>query len=556
VVVSVTTDAGRPAPLVVTKARATITFDRERAFLGENVLAHYCVENTSDAAFAIDVSSVGDGAGPEQRFVVSVSGEDGAVVLDPGREKLEFGGLGRDAQLAPGKTWCHTIPLSERARIDAPGTYTVRIAHDLGWPEKTAPIAIAQLSFAMPTPAEAEAVVADMAARPERHGVNDGELAKPYFDFSTLGYPVYLPILERRARAGFVPAVDGLGAIAEPGTTRLLLDLARSPNMDVATRAAEMLARRVPELDAPTGPGAAFRRRFVEASWSPSYDDSARTAALGLLASAGDRDVISAGEILAALGRPSDAGAVNGALERAVMRANAWAIWSIGAPSPILPCEALMRAARGLRRRGASSPTSPKTTAETMAWIDELRRGARPAGWQDELARAMRHRLVYVRWFAMMNAPAPTSTAITSAISTNLAHEHIDVRGAACVAAERLSLKKLEPAVMTALRTARDFATVDPCYRAASALGARGPAVDILVGRLDDKDASSAALRSLLSLFVRRGPEVVMHASPETGRRLIPAWRAFVSAHRAAIDAGEPIAGPVPTRLLPFVDFR
>ena len=90
------------------------------------------------------------------------------------------------------------------ARIDLPGTYTIRVVHDLGWPKGQAPEGQTTLTMVMPTAAEAEQVVSTMLSLPTADKAGFDEPRKPFQDFSTLRYLIYLPPLLRLAKAGVI----------------------------------------------------------------------------------------------------------------------------------------------------------------------------------------------------------------------------------------------------------------------------------------------------------------------------------------------------------------
>jgi hypothetical protein len=66
-----------------THARVVLTVSKPSFFLGENVLLHYCLENTSTATFEISVGSDYRGSSRSLRFKMTVTDELGAVVPDP-----------------------------------------------------------------------------------------------------------------------------------------------------------------------------------------------------------------------------------------------------------------------------------------------------------------------------------------------------------------------------------------------------------------------------------------------------------------------------------------
>src|SRR5262245_37131188 len=76
--------------------------------------------------------------------------------------------------------------------------------------------------------------------------VVSGNLSPPYPDFSVLRYGIYLRPLLRRARAGNIRAIEGIGVIPAPDATRALIDLTPDLRPEVVRRAAGALTWRLP----------------------------------------------------------------------------------------------------------------------------------------------------------------------------------------------------------------------------------------------------------------------------------------------------------------------
>jgi hypothetical protein len=545
--------APRPPPGT---AHATVRFDRDKLFLGENVLAHFCIENTSSEAFSIDVGGDYRGSSRSLRFKTTVTDDKGAVMADPDPNPFNLGGISHSPKLAPADVWCESLPLGRYARIDAPGTYTVKIVHDLGWKEDIAPTAEGRVTLAMPSAREAEQVVATMESLPSDPNRSAGKVSIPYRDFTALRYPVYLEPLVRRARAGSIEAVAGIGVIPNVDATRALVELLGHTDKKVARLAARVLSMRLPDpaLSGALGARNVFanevpeqRRYLISVGWRADLADDVRNAGLTLLAATDSDDLASGAFILEALGRASEAPALITALTRAIESSKTApredGIW----PSPRGACQELLRAAEMLVARGAAPAATPKTPGDLAFWLAALGRGAKPKGWEAELGKALRHVIPYLRRLALEKMPVPVPAARVTDVGANLAFADVDVQTAACILVSRANLGALAEKSAAILATAKDRFLVDVCWTSASTLGARGAAVDALIGRLGDPDLGQNALGRLLDVFKHSGYSGGGTFDAAQGRALVPRWRAFVASHRKAIDAGEAISLDDPT---------
>ena len=114
-------------------AKIALRFNKQQYFLGENVAAEFCVENTGRGIFYIDLGGDYRGASRSLRFHVKATDDKGMEVADPDPSPFCMGGLSATSKLEPGTKHCETIPLLRYCRFERPGVYRVRVSHDLGW---------------------------------------------------------------------------------------------------------------------------------------------------------------------------------------------------------------------------------------------------------------------------------------------------------------------------------------------------------------------------------------------------------------------------------------
>jgi len=553
-------DAG--AATTPSRARVTLHAGGGPRFLGENVLVDYCLENTSPEPFTIDVGGDYRGSSRSLRFAVEVRDAAGAVMPDPDPRPFNLGGLSYSPTLEPGEKWCQSLPLARYARIDVSGKYTLRITHDLGWPKGTAPAGEGSIELSMPDATQAEAVIARMDALPRDPNTSAGKVSVPYADFTALRYEVYVAPLLARARKGSVDALTGLAEIPTPSATRALVSLLGSADAKVARAAADGLAMRLPDpaLGGTLGARNPFanelpeQRKYLSShAWQPSFASDVRAAGRKLLASTDVGDVQRGAFMLEAVGTPADAVDLTAALGRAIERTRTEPREKGIYPVPRGACQELLRAATILFGRGAVLPAAPKNAGELGMWLVALGKGSRPAGWEAELGRALRHPIAYVRELALDNSPTPAPASLQPAIAADLAHADVDVQIAAVRLAERAKLTPLVKGVLGVVGRAKESMQLDIASNAAIVLGARYDCALLLASRLDEPDMLAPVLGRLVALLDEHGYGSSGTPSPALGAELAKRWKAFIQQHKAEIDAGKtiPIDATLPKDLLP-----
>ena len=530
------------------KSRVVLTLDKGEFFLGENVLVHYCFENTSDQPITVSVGSDYRGASRSLRFKVTVTDDAGTAMPDPDPSGYSLGGIGGSPQIEKGARWCQSLPLMRYARIDRPGNYEVRVVHDLGLPAGEAPEGRVMLRLTMPTDAQAEEVIVAMAALPPNPGTVMGRLSKPYADFSALRYGVYLPPLFRRARTGDAVSSTAIGAIPTPEATRALVGLLGESNAAVSRAAARALSARLPDpaLDGALGPRNVFdnelkdaRRYLINASWRPEFAMDVRSAAMKFLEASDTEDVRLGAFMLQAVGVPGDGALLSVALTRAIENTRTLPFETGVYPRPRGSVMELLRTADILVGRGYAPLTPGDTPGGLALWLVALGHGARPGGWQDDVARALIHPIPFVRELAMERLQAEVPDVFIPAIGENLKSSDPDVQIAACNLVARSRISVLHTQVSEA-RTAKEW-TLRECGNTLWALGARFERVEILVSRLTEPAMAATVLEHLLGLLDNDGWSGCCAVPGDQAQALSVRWRALVTSHRADIEAGREI---------------
>jgi hypothetical protein len=530
-------------------ARVVLSIDRPTFFLGENVLIHYCLENTSSTPFQISYGGDSRGAARSLRFRVTVTDARGAAVADPDPSGYHEGGIGASPTIVPHGHWCQSLQLLRYARLDQPGSYTIRVNHDLGWPKGQAPEGQMTVNLTMPTAAEAEQIVSTMLGLPTADRADFDERQKPSQDFSTLRDLIYLPPLLRLAKAGNTSAMIGTGAIPAPEATRALIDLLNFADQSVARAAAQTLAMRLPDpaLDGALGPRSPFlndlqdpRRYLRNASWRQEFAPDVRAAARRLLDSPDTQDVVEGAFMLEAVGETSDAASLSAALTKGLLKTVSLPFESNIYPRPRGAMQELMRAAETLVTRGHTPPGRPEEPGDLALWLVAFGRGARPEGWQDRFAAILAHPISYLRELALTRLPLDTPARLYDAVGPALESADIDLEIAACDVVRRAMLVNYHDAIVAIVRTAKakDTMLLNASSNALFAIGGRVELLEIMASRLLESDVSSDALSHLFTVFEGVTGYGGGFTVPEEVAIVSVRWRMFIAAHRSELESG------------------
>lgn len=532
------------------RARVVLSTDRPRFFLGENVLVHYCIENTSSTPFQIRHGGDYRGGSRSQRFKMTLTDERGAAVADPDPSGYHEGGSGAAPTIAPQGHWCQSVQLMRYARVDLPGVYTIRVVHDLGWPKGQAPEGRTTLTMVMPTAEEAEQVVSRTLRLPTDDQAGFAERRKPFQDFSTLRYRIYLAPLLRLAAAGDTRALMGLGAIPAPEATRALIDLMAHTDRAVARASVQTLAMRLPDpaLDGALGSRNPLvnelhdaRRYLRNASWRSEFAPDVRAAARRLLSSPDVQDVVQGAFMIEAAGEKGDAASLSRALTVSLRKTRTLPFQSGFYPRPRGAMQELLRAAETLVARGYTPPARPEQPGDLALWLVAVGRGARPDGWHTRFATILAHPLPYLRELALTRLPADAPARLFRAVGPALRSADIDLKIAACEVVRRAKLVRYRDGVAAIVRTAKasDTQLLSFSSHALYTIGGRVEVLEIMASRLTEPDVSNEAISQLFSVFEGTTGSGGGFAAPDELKTMSARWRAFIAAHRSALEAGQ-----------------
>lgn len=538
-------------------ARLTLSIDRAEFLLGENVLVHYCLTNIGVEPLEIEVGSDYRFVDRHMRFRITVEAEDGTPLPAPEPATGSGGGLGWSPHLARGESYCQSLPLVRYVRIDGPGTYTVRVIHDLGWSDgigRKAPTGELTVLFRMPDPATAARLVDEMLALPAESKTSPPQRDTPWGDPRALRYPVYAEPLLAVAERGEPRAAIALGEVPSTAATAALLKLAVGADRDVARAAVSALTWRLPDPVLAGGlpsrnvfasPESTRRGYLIKSGWREEYVWATRELARRLLAAPAVEDVAAGAFILQCVGEPADLPPLTDALTVAVERAQHEAPEKGIYPRPHGAAQELVRAAEMLLARGALPPPAPRSPGGWAVYFVQARRdpaflaSVTPATWE----AVLRGPSSYLRQLALESVAAAPPAVVRALLPALMEDPDLDIRIESCRVAGRSHDPELVPLLVAILRSASDFRLLSTAFNAAHELGAYYEALQVAAERLPEKDQFGDMIGYLAGIvdgskgfgadYQQAAPVLVATSGH---------WQRFLREHRADIARGERFA--------------
>jgi hypothetical protein len=560
-----------PRTPIPENARVVLSADRDEYFLGENILVHFELENTGGPAFEAEFGGDYRGASRHLRFSVTATDTSGQPVADPNPSTFCMGGIGGPLAITPEKPYYQSLPILRYLLFEEPGTYVVTVRHDCGW-EETAdrkyPEASITLRLKRPSPAQASELVEAWLAAPPHQGIIPRKKSDPHADFSVIRYAEYLEPLARHAAEGSENALVGVGSIATPEATAVLVDLLDTADDDFGAKVCRQLGARLPDpyLEGLLGKRNAFendvktvRRRMVEQSWRREFSDEIRGHAARFLADERKEWVATGAFFMECVGQPSDAVLVEQALDREVRRTLTLEFETQQYPRPRGACQELLRAAQVLLARGAPAPTRPVSDGQAMFFLLALTQDEtfRPDGWLETCDRLLRSDISYIQEQTLIALPAPMPEPLRKHLTPILASGNVDAAIEACRIIQRDKLHDQKDVILNICRSAREEWLFRAAGNALHALGAGYEHLEVLVTRLDEANRLFDRLDRLRGIVfdntggASSGHNVGVEAEAQ---RIKPLWQAFIRAHEERLRAGRRFTLPdpnVPAEMFP-----
>lgn len=409
--------------------KVSVELDKPEFVLGENVLLHYSVTNQGEEPLRIDVGGDYRGSPRSLRFKVHAYDKAGRRLADPFPNPWCHGGLSTQPEIQPGENYTLSVPLLDYVQIDKPGTYRVRVFHDLGWNQSfgipllennvmptvdtVAPIVETTLRIREPSREDVQAIVAEAETpRPETAW---GTRTPPFGEWSAMRHPVYLPFL-LKAADDHDEVLETIALIPTQEATEALLRLAENGSH----RAASLLPRRLPHPNFKKrknwNDAWSLREQLVQKSWRSEFAERTRQIAWRLLESTETEpyeerkmDWMLGGSILFHIGRSEDYARFVTAASPIVESLGTIAAEQQQYPSPLTVIANFVSTGDQLIRRGARPDTAPQTAFESMMFVTALQAASefRPRSWQALARRLLRHSMPRVRSTCVASLPVP-----------------------------------------------------------------------------------------------------------------------------------------------------
>ena len=541
---------GGPVPA---GAEVRLEFDRDEYLIGESAEFRFILENQGRQAFEAWFGGDYRGSPRAIRFKITAVNSSGEEAPDSHPNPRFGGGIHHSVTVHAGDSHITTLELGRYRRILTPGTYTIRATHDFGWVDTpgTHPVGETRIHFRLPSPEEAERLVAGLQARADASQQNPESRRAATAQFARLRSPAYLDSLTRLARTGNRDALHGIGGIASVDATRALIDFATGNDFELALEAASILTNRLPDSDYPQKRYPQIRKNLlppqerlllITPAWDPTLTSKVHDLAVSLLA----RDMTNAVSIGAylfhSIGTPDDASYLLDALERAIESTTTPrrdTTNPLDLPAPILD---LLRAFDSLTHRGLVLSHPPRTDAEILVYFDRVRHDEshRPPDWQASSLKHAQHDKFPIRIAVARSIPSPCPPDLFDLVEWLLRDPDPGVRLAGCRIARNSNHPGFQPSLVNLVTHDENDSVVREAGAAAQELGGSFELLVAWAGRLAEErhtfDAYTELGQVIVGLTGDGGGQ--NNLTPLERHQLSERWRSFLHQNEDTIRAG------------------
>lgn len=535
--------------------------------IGRQIPAALVVSNAGPAPFKIGVGGDYRTTGFPQRMKVKVRDAAGLLLRELPREAHGFGGGGIafTPEVAPGKSHRIEFPLECYVSFLRPGIHIVTAGHDLGWTVKAGrphPLGRALVLVRAPSSEEAAAYVRTIfEAQPRQEPADEPARLECQWKLENqlcvLRHPVYLEALSTHAREGSAAAVKGIGHIATPEATEMLLALLDHTSPAVVEEALAQLARRLPAWPGTareflwSRPASRFQIDPLTPSWCLRYEQALLKHAARLVA-AGELQIVERAALLLQLhGSSHHAPRLLAALQSAL---SAWrppesgrVVSSLDMPRPQ---HALLQALDALRQRGWRA-RSGGGSADMVAWFRQLADEKVPKpddpAWRESMLAWITNGPPLARASALQALPQPLSDAAAREVLKALEDPDLHVMRIACQVAGRSARPEFGRPLTQVLELHQDSFLQQAAHEAALACGARMELWEAWASTIPAQERLHEAVRALITGTLAVGGTNGSGNSNFTRDQrfqIRDAWRAFLHEHRRQISQGRKIPPP------------
>jgi len=534
-------------------AKVSISTNKAKYFLGENILLHFKLENTGNKTFQASFGSDYRGAARSLRWKVTAIDEQGDTVADPYPGGFCMGGIGGPSDVTKEKPYFHSIPVLRYLRFEKPGTYKVKVHHDFGWREYTReefPDAEIELVIKEASEKDAEKLVGLWIKEEDDPGYSVGEKHKEHAAFSYIRNSKFLPALIKEAKNRNVKAIWGIGSIPSIEATASLIDLLDSDSDTIKKTACRELCQRLPDpyLKGELGlrnvfdnDRAAPRKYLVDRSWDEKFASDIREVATEYLKTSDKSWIATGAFLIECVGIPK-----NSKLIADVLTLEANRIYELRTdiyPRPRGACMELQRAAIILVGRGAEISKDPKTAGEAIFYLLKIKGDSafRPQDIDETCLRLLKDGPPYVQEHVLKFYPKPLPSSMHGELRNILEGENIDASIEAIAIISRDSLAELKDVALETLKTAKEDWLFRNAEYAVLKVGSNYERLQVLVSRLDEEDMMFDVLDALKSIFSNTGGggSNSNQDLAAVAKRIKPLWEQFLIDHKEELIAGK-----------------
>ncbi|MGV3658933.1 MAG: hypothetical protein ACO1TE_02080 [Prosthecobacter sp.] len=531
--------------------------------IGEEIPAVLLVKNNGDKPFKISVGGDYRATGYPQRMKVRVRDAALQPLRELPREAYGVGGGGLmfEPEIQPGESHKVEFPLECYVSFTRPGVYVVTAAHDLGWTvgaEHPHPVGRALLIVKEPTAEEAAAHVRRIFDwRPLEVPRTESDRlsleSKMEHKLCVLRQPVYLPALEEWAAAGSVAAVKGIGHVATPEATGVLIGLLKNAPPAVVEAALLQLRRRIPSMqDSHFFWSSRFQiDPLLPASWSLRFEQPVLDAVVKLLSHPETGLAENAASLLMLRGRAEHAPALVAALQAAMddyrpPRTNA-APNSLDFPRPQ---QSFVNALDALRQRGWRAE-KPGRTAPMVVWLrqlaDEKIPRAEKGGWESHMLTWVTNGPTLLKVSALEAIPQPLSDEAVKAVGQALEGSDLHVMRVACAVAGKSRRPEFARPLTQIVELFHESFLQRSAHEAALACGARLELWEAWANVITDKERMYEAVRALIEgTLDLPGTNGSGNSNFTRDQRFVirEAWNEFLRQHSQQFSKGGKVPPP------------
>lgn len=544
-------------------AKATLRLPAS-VMIGEEIPAALVITNTGKQVFEIATGGDYRSTGYPQRM--KVRAQDSALQTLPELPSEAYGygggGFGMTKSIQPGQSEEIEFPLDCYVSFTKSGCYTITASHDLGWIIDKAhphPDGVATLTVNEPTEEKATAYVKSLFDHQpplsDDSTENFGQELRMEKQLCVLRHSAYLRALEERAKMGSKAAVMGIGHIASPQATEVLLTLLDHPSPEIVVVAANQICRRLPSRESPSKLALPYDRSsryqidpLLPVSWDTQFEKPLLDAALKMLEHR-DIDVIEmAGFLLQARGEVQHAPAILAALQKSLK------IYreprhgeKVNTLDPPRPQTALMNALDVLRQQGWR--TEGGDYAHQVAWFRQIADKTIPKPlndtWQRSMLIGIEHGPATVRISALKAIPEPMPDDYERPVLKALEDPDWGVLRVACEVAGKSKRPIFARPLVQILEIAHENFLQYAAHDAAVACGARWDLWQAWISLIPYQDHMCHAVRTLID-----GTVELPAASNSSGNSnfnrdqrfaIRNAWRDFLQKHQQQLSSGKRI---------------